>query len=118
MRVLAHRNRRLRAEWRARSSFQGQFGTVAGTRLKIVTSTLQRQELHYDRRTEDSALASRPSVGPSSPHHDVAACEHDIGVRFNDKERFDINESCISEGWVKVPTDKTVDRFVAPNRAT
>jgi hypothetical protein len=70
------------------------------------------------RGTEDSALATRPSVGPPSPHHDVATCEHDIGARFNDKERFDIEEYCISEGWVKVPADKSVDRFVAPNHAT
>jgi len=36
--------------------------------------------------------------------------EHKIGIRLNDKERNDVEEYCISEGWVKVPAAKTVDR--------
>ena len=36
--------------------------------------------------------------------------EHDIGIRLNDTERKDVNEYCISEGWIKVPAGKTVDR--------
>ena len=36
--------------------------------------------------------------------------EHDIGIRLNDTERKDVEEYCISEGWVKVPAGKTVDR--------
>lgn len=36
--------------------------------------------------------------------------EHDIGIFFNGKERFDVAEYCISEGWVRVPAGKTVDR--------
>ena len=40
--------------------------------------------------------------------------EHDIGIRFNDKERFDVEEYCISEGWIKVPAGKTVDRHGNP----
>ena len=36
--------------------------------------------------------------------------EHDIGILFNGKDRSDVAEYCISEGWVKVPAGKTVDR--------
>jgi hypothetical protein len=36
--------------------------------------------------------------------------EHDIGILFDGKERFNVTEYCISEGWVKVPAGKTVDR--------
>ena len=36
--------------------------------------------------------------------------EHDIGIRLNAKERGDVAEYCISEGWVKVPAGKTLDR--------
>jgi hypothetical protein len=36
--------------------------------------------------------------------------EHEIGIRLNDNERKDVEEYCISEGWVKVPAGKTVDR--------
>ena len=56
------------------------------------------------------ALPDRLSIDPRSPHHVAAVFEHDIGIRFNHKERFDVAEYCISEGWVKVPAGKTVDR--------
>ena len=36
--------------------------------------------------------------------------EHEIGIRLNDNERKDVEEYCISEGWVKVSAGKTVDR--------
>jgi len=39
---------------------------------------------------------------------------HDIGIRFNDKERSDVDEYCISEGWIKVPAGKTLDRKGRP----
>lgn len=55
-------------------------------------------------------LPDRLSVDPASPFHDAALCEHDIGIRFNDKERHDVEEYCVSEGWVRVPAGKTVDR--------
>jgi hypothetical protein len=50
------------------------------------------------------------SVDPRSPHHDAAVFEHEIGIRLNGKERFDVEEYCISEGWVRVPAGKTRDR--------
>ena len=56
------------------------------------------------------ALPDRLSVDPRSPHHVAAVCEHDIGIRLNDKERFDVQEYCSSERWVKVPAGKTLDR--------
>ena len=55
-------------------------------------------------------LPDRLSTDPRSPHHVAAAFERDIARRFNDKERFDVAEYCISEGWIKVPAGKAVDR--------
>ena len=55
-------------------------------------------------------LPNRLSVDPRSPHHAAAVLEHAIGIRLNDTERKDVEEYCISEGWVKVPAGKTVDR--------
>ena len=55
-------------------------------------------------------LPDRLSTDPRSPHHMAAVFEHDVGIRLNDKERTDVSEYCISEGWVKVPAGKTVDR--------
>ena len=55
-------------------------------------------------------LPDHLSIDPRSPHHVAAVFEHDIGIRFNGKERFDVTEYCISAGWVKVPSGKTLDR--------
>jgi hypothetical protein len=60
------------------------------------------------------ALPDRLSTDPRSPHHVAAAFEHDIGIRLNGKERFDVEEYCVSEGWVKVPSGKTKDRRGQP----
>jgi len=55
-------------------------------------------------------LPDRLSVDPRSKHHVPAVFEHGVGIRFNGKERYDVEEYCISEGWIKVPAGKTVDR--------
>jgi hypothetical protein len=55
-------------------------------------------------------LPDRLSVNAGSPHHVAAVFEHDVGIRLNGKERFDVEEYCISEGWVKVPAGRTLDR--------
>jgi len=59
-------------------------------------------------------LPDRLSTDPRSPHHDAAVFEHDIGIRLNGKERVDVSEYCLSEGWVKVPAGKTLDRKGQP----
>ena len=59
-------------------------------------------------------LPDHLSVNPRSPHHVAAVFEHDIGILLNGKERFDVEEYCVSEGWVKVPAGKTVDRKGQP----
>jgi Protein of unknown function (DUF3297) len=59
-------------------------------------------------------LPDHLSTDPRSPHHVAAVFEHDIGIRFNGKERSDVAEYCISEGWVKVPAGKTLDRKGQP----
>ncbi len=59
-------------------------------------------------------LPDRLSVDPGSPYHVAAVFEHEIGIRLNDKERFDVEEYCLSEGWVKVPAGRTVDRRGKP----
>lgn len=63
---------------------------------------------------ERPALPDRLSVDPRSAHHVPAIFEHDIGIRLNGKERKDVEEYCVSEGWVKVPAGKTVDRKGRP----
>ena len=59
-------------------------------------------------------LPDRLSVDPKSPHYTEAVFEHDVGIRFNGKERHDVEEYCVSEGWIKVPAGKTLDRKGKP----
>ena len=59
-------------------------------------------------------LPDRLSIDPRSPHHVAAVFQHEVGIRFNGKERQDVEEYCISEGWVRVPAGKTVDRRGQP----
>ncbi len=67
-----------------------------------------------DETTQAPPLPDRLSVDPRSSHHVAAVFEHGVGIRLNDKERFDVGEYCISEGWVKVPAGKSLDRRGQP----
>jgi len=59
-------------------------------------------------------LPDHLSGDPRSPHHVAAVFQHEIGVRLNGQERTDVEEYCISEGWVKVPAKKTLNRKGQP----
>ena len=66
-----------------------------------------------------SAAITLPSTGFSAlalngATFSGAVFEHAVGIRFNGKERTDVEEYCISEGWVKVPAGKTLDRKGQP----
>ena len=65
-------------------------------------------------QTERPELPDHLSIDPRSPHHNAAVFQHDIGILFNDKERTDVEEYCVSEGWIKVAAGKTLDRKGRP----
>ena len=67
-----------------------------------------------DRPADRPTLPDHLSTDPRSPHYAAAVFEHDVGIRFNDKERTDVQEYCLSEGWIKVPAGKSVDRRGQP----
>jgi len=64
--------------------------------------------------TQRPLLPDHLSTDARSPYFVAAVFEHDIGIRFNDRERTDVAEYCVSEGWIKVPAGKTVDRKGQP----
>jgi hypothetical protein len=64
--------------------------------------------------TQLPPLPDHLSIDPRSPHHVAAVFERDIGIRFNGKDRSDVEEYCISEGWIKVPAGRTLDRKGKP----
>jgi Protein of unknown function (DUF3297) len=61
------------------------------------------------------ALPDRLSIDPKSPYFDKAVLAFDVGIRFNGVEKTNIEEYCISEGWVRVPSGgKSKDRHGNP----
>lgn len=56
------------------------------------------------------SLPDRLSTDPRSPFYSEAVLARDIGVRFNGIEKTNVEEYCVSEGWVKVAAGKARDR--------
>ena len=54
------------------------------------------------------------AVDPRSAHFDAAMLQRGVGIRFKGLVRRDVEEYCISEGWVKVQAGKTMDRHGRP----
>jgi len=60
--------------------------------------------------THRPPFPDRLAIDPRSPYFNAAIFEHDVGIKLNDNERSDVEEYCISEGWVKVQAGKARDR--------
>ena len=56
----------------------------------------------------------RLATNPKSPFHDAALLERGVGIRFKGVEKTNVDEYCVSEGWVRVVVGKTTDRAGAP----
>ena len=52
----------------------------------------------------------RLSVNPDSPFHDEALLQRGVGIRFKGEEKTNVEEYCVSEGWVRLAVGKGVDR--------
>lgn len=55
-------------------------------------------------------LPDRLSTDPRSPYYDAGLLERGIGIRFNGVERTNVEEYCVSEGWVRVAAGRALDR--------
>lgn len=56
------------------------------------------------------ALPDRLSQDSKSPYYDKDLLERGIGIRFNDQEKTNVWEYCVSEGWVRVIAGTAMDR--------
>lgn len=56
----------------------------------------------------------RLSIDPRSPYHDAELLARGIGIRFQGQEKTNVEEYCVSEGWVRVAVGKTLDRHGNP----
>ncbi len=52
----------------------------------------------------------RLSVNTKSPHYDEGLLARGIGVRFRGEVKTNVEEYCLSEGWIRVAAGKTLDR--------
>ena len=59
-------------------------------------------------------LPDRLSSDPTSPFYDADLLERGVGIRFKGVEKTNVEEYCVSEGWVKVPAGAARDRFGNP----
>jgi hypothetical protein len=57
-----------------------------------------------------STLPDRLSINPKSPHYDEALLAKGVGIKFDGEEKTNVEEYCVSEGWIRVAVGKTVDR--------
>jgi hypothetical protein len=56
------------------------------------------------------APPDRLSVNPRSPHYDEAVLTRGVGIRFNGQERTNVEEYCVTEGWIRVAAGRARDR--------
>lgn len=52
----------------------------------------------------------RLSANPKSPFYDEAAITRGVGVRFKGVDKTNVDEYCVSEGWVRLAVGNTVNR--------
>jgi hypothetical protein len=62
----------------------------------------------------DDTLPDHLSNDPRSPYYNEAVLQRDVGIRFNGKEKTNVEEYCVSEGWIRVAAGKAVDRYGNP----
>jgi hypothetical protein len=60
------------------------------------------------------ALPDRLDTNPKSKFYDAEVLKRPIGIRFNGVERHDVEEYCVSEGWIRVAAGRARDRSGNP----
>ena len=67
---------------------------------------------------EKKPLPDRLSLNPRSEHFDEEVLSQGVGIRFNGKERTNVIEYSVSEGWIRVPAGRSLDRYGQPMTIT
>lgn len=58
----------------------------------------------------DDTLPDRLSTNPDSAFYDEALLARGVGIRFKGEEKTNVEEYCVSEGWVRVAAGNAKDR--------
>lgn len=67
---------------------------------------------------ETPTLPDRLSLDPRSPYFDADILKDGIGIKFNGQEKTNVQEYCISEGWIKIAAGRSRDRHGNPMTIT
>jgi Protein of unknown function (DUF3297) len=59
-------------------------------------------------------LPDRLSTDPKSPYYNADVLARDVGIRFKGNEKTNVEEYCVSEGWIRVPAGAAKDRYGNP----
>jgi len=60
------------------------------------------------------SIPDRVSIDPTSDHYNGPLLSRGIGIKLNGAEKINVEEYCISEGWIRVAVGKSVDRHGNP----
>ena len=64
--------------------------------------------------TPGEVFPDRLSTNPKSPYYNEAVLSRDVGIRFKGVEKTNVEEYCVSEGWVRVTAGAAKDRYGNP----
>ena len=63
---------------------------------------------------QSQELPDRLSLDPRSPHFNEDVLARGVGIRFNGQEKTNVEEYCVSEGWIRVAAGRSRDRYGNP----
>ena len=66
--------------------------------------------IHYPREAMTDTPPDRLSTDPNSPYYDADVLARDVGIRFKGVEKTNVEEYCVSEGWIRVAAGSAKDR--------
>lgn len=84
------------------------------TPAKAETKTAAKAETKAGSDAMRTAAPDRLSNNPGSDFFDADKLQRGIGISFKGNQRHDVEEYCVSEGWVKVAAGKSRDRYGQP----
>jgi hypothetical protein len=67
-----------------------------------------------DDQTNTDSLPDRLSSDPRSPYFNAEILARDVGIRFKGVEKTNVEEYCVSEGWIRVAAGNANDRYGNP----
>jgi hypothetical protein len=73
----------------------------------------EKNDARKDQMT-DQQLPDRLSTDPKSPFYNEEVLSRDVGIRFKGVEKTNVEEYCVSEGWVRVTAGAAKDRYGNP----